>query len=227
MFEDFLKLADYGVVDMTREAISRALNIPLDILNKHIDHLESPDPKSRNTKNEGRRIARLDKHRDWGWAVVNWDYYSKIKTRADVAERVKRHRESKKFKKPSLENVRDQCLKVGLPASVAEDFINYYESNGWRVGQNPMRSWTHSLGTWKKNHENRTYDNRTKTNQRPNPRLDGVSQNNAVNDYAALAGQKQEVQRRQYELERKMAETGNQAPPTTKEDGGGDFPLLS
>jgi hypothetical protein len=30
----------------------------------------------------------------------------------------------------------------------AEKFVNYYTSNGWRVGKNPMKSWTHAANTW-------------------------------------------------------------------------------
>ena len=37
--------------------------------------------------------------------------------------------------------------------SEAERFFDYYESNGWRVGKNPMRSWIHAIGNWKRNYE--------------------------------------------------------------------------
>ena len=30
----------------------------------------------------------------------------------------------------------------------AEKFMNYYESNGWMVGRNKMKSWRASVGTW-------------------------------------------------------------------------------
>jgi hypothetical protein len=30
----------------------------------------------------------------------------------------------------------------------AEKFVNYYTSNGWKVGKNPMRSWTHAVNNW-------------------------------------------------------------------------------
>lgn len=54
-----------------------------------------------------------------------------------------------KFKKPSLPEVQLQASKIGLPISEAERFLNYYESNGWRVGKNPMKSWPHALTNWK------------------------------------------------------------------------------
>ena len=98
VFEDLFKLCDWktGVVDMTRQAISRRLNIPIEIINDCIGKLEGPDPASRDPDNDGRRIRRLDEHRDWGWQILNWQKYDAIRNRADVALRVQRHREKEK-----------------------------------------------------------------------------------------------------------------------------------
>jgi len=98
VFEDLFKLCDWktGVVDMTRQAISRRLNIPLKIVSECIDRLEAPDPASRDPDNQGRRLKRLDEHRDWGWKILNWEKYDAIRNRADVAMRVQRHRDKKK-----------------------------------------------------------------------------------------------------------------------------------
>lgn len=158
VFEDFLKLADYktGVVDMTREAISRRLNIPIELLSPAIDKLEQADPKSRDREHEGRRIERLDSHRDWGWQILNWSKYDALRTRADVNLRVQRHRDKNArpgFKPPSLEEVKLHFSTHEMPMIEAEKFFNYYESNGWRVGRNPMKSWTAAAGNWKKNIE--------------------------------------------------------------------------
>jgi hypothetical protein len=29
-----------------------------------------------------------------------------------------------------------------------ERFLSHYESNGWRVGRNPMKNWKHAVITW-------------------------------------------------------------------------------
>ncbi len=58
---------------------------------------------------------------------------------------------SKRFEKPSLEEVTLAMAKVGLPEAEAAKFINHYESNGWRVGRNPMKSWPHAVGNWAQN----------------------------------------------------------------------------
>ena len=36
----------------------------------------------------------------------------------------------------------------------AESFIAFYESNGWKVGKNPMKSWRAALVTWQKRNAN-------------------------------------------------------------------------
>lgn len=156
VFEDFLKLCDHktGVLDMTRQSLARRLNIPLDILDSSITKLESPDPSSRDPEYDGRRIERLDEHRDWGWRILNWGKYDAVRSRADVYLRVSRHRDKERastpgFKPPTIEEVKLHFSKTGLPMNEAERFMNYYTSNGWRVGKNPMRSWVHAAGNWK------------------------------------------------------------------------------
>jgi hypothetical protein len=97
VFEDLLKLADDGVVDMTRQAIARRTNVPLEVVNTAIGELEAQDPASRDAAEQGRRLMRLDDHRDWGWSIVNWEKYEAIKSTADqreqARERKRRQRE--------------------------------------------------------------------------------------------------------------------------------------
>jgi hypothetical protein len=91
VFEDLLILADInGVVDKTPEAISRRTNVPLDVVQQAISVLESPDHRSRRPDNEGRRIQRLDDHREWGWFIVNYDYYRKIASEEQRREKTKK-----------------------------------------------------------------------------------------------------------------------------------------
>lgn len=85
VFEDLLKLAEYktGVIDMTPKAISRRTGIPLEIVLRAIDNLSQPDPGSRSIDEEGRRIVLLDKHRTWGWKIVNYEHYRNIRDEDD------------------------------------------------------------------------------------------------------------------------------------------------
>ena len=103
-FMDMLILADAdGVVDMTHEAIARRTNRPEDVVRRTIAALEAPDKKSRSATSDGRRIVRLDKHRDWGWMIVNYgrfrdivrDEQRRAKTRARVARFRHKHGEKR------------------------------------------------------------------------------------------------------------------------------------
>ena len=57
---------------------------------------------------------------------------------------------SKKFQKPTLEEVKEYIQKNNYDVD-AERFIDYYESNGWKVGKNPMKDWNACVRTWNKN----------------------------------------------------------------------------
>lgn len=83
-FQQLLILKDpAGVVDMTPEAISRRTTIPVDIIRRGIEALEKPDPASRTPDDDGRRIRRLDAHRDWGWQIVNHEKYRNMRSNED------------------------------------------------------------------------------------------------------------------------------------------------
>ncbi len=71
-----LSLADKnGVVDIPHDALARRFNEPLEDVRRAIATLEAPDPTSRSPAEEGRRLVRLDEHRDWGWLLVNHKMY--------------------------------------------------------------------------------------------------------------------------------------------------------
>jgi DNA-binding Lrp family transcriptional regulator len=57
------------------------------------------------------------------------------------------------FVKPSMDELKLNAAKIGLPESEAEKFFHYYESNGWRVGRNPMKSWQSAMINWRKNYQ--------------------------------------------------------------------------
>lgn len=55
-----------------------------------------------------------------------------------------------RFVKPSLADVKTYCEERGNNVDT-ERFINYYESNGWHVGKNPMKDWRAAVRTWERN----------------------------------------------------------------------------
>jgi len=57
---------------------------------------------------------------------------------------------SKKFIKPSIDDVRSYCQER-KNAVDAQHFLDYYEANGWRVGRNAMKDWRAAVRTWERN----------------------------------------------------------------------------
>lgn len=53
----------------------------------------------------------------------------------------------KRFVKPTLEEVRAYINEKGYSVN-AEQWFSFYETNGWKVGRNPMKSWKSSLTYW-------------------------------------------------------------------------------
>lgn len=54
-----------------------------------------------------------------------------------------------RFRKPSVEEVRAYCQERHNTVD-AEQFVDYYESKGWRVGRNPMKDWKACVRTWER-----------------------------------------------------------------------------
>ena len=65
-----------------------------------------------------------------------------------------------RFCKPTISEVQEYCYARQNLVD-AERFYNYYESNGWKVGKNPMKDWKACVRTWERN----GYDTKTNVNQ--------------------------------------------------------------
>lgn len=52
-------------------------------------------------------------------------------------------------KRPTLEEVKDYCKERGNGVD-PERWFDYYTSNGWRVGKNPMKDWKAAVRTWER-----------------------------------------------------------------------------
>ena len=68
---------------------------------------------------------------------------------------------SKRFKKPTIEEIREYIKEQGYSV-VPEAFFDYYESNGWHVGKNPMKDWKACVRTFQRNSEKYNYSNNKK-----------------------------------------------------------------
>lgn len=79
VFVNLLANADKeGFVDRHFKAISDETGIPIKRVEEAVTQLESPDGESRTQELEGRRLERIDEHRNWGWRIVNYLKYRKM-----------------------------------------------------------------------------------------------------------------------------------------------------
>ena len=88
-------------------------------------------------------------------------------------------RRSSVFVKPTLEECIAYANEKGFNWD-ASRFYNYYESNGWRVGRNPMKNWKAAMSSW--NTKEPKYPQQslfpTTSNNNNNNNNNGLIQNN-------------------------------------------------
>lgn len=75
---------------------------------------------------------------------------TEIETDTDKEKEVK---SQKRFTKPTLEEVQAYCQERNNNVD-AQKWFDYYSSNGWKVGRNPMKDWKASVRTWERGESN-------------------------------------------------------------------------
>lgn len=79
------------------------------------------------------------------------------------------------FTPPTIEEVQEYIKEKGYHFS-AEEFVAFYESNGWKVGKNPMKSWKAACVTWESNYKKSV------------PKNTGISWTEVANDIGEKLG---------------------------------------
>lgn len=67
-----------------------------------------------------------------------------------MAEPEKLKPKAKRFVKPCRMDIDELFASKGVSLDEGEKFFNYYESNGWKVGKNPMKNWKAAAANWMK-----------------------------------------------------------------------------
>lgn len=79
--------------------------------------------------------------------------YIEINNESTIVDSTKEYKDKapapQRFVKPSVDEVAQFCRERGNAVD-AEAFVAFYESNGWKVGRNPMRDWRQAVITWEK-----------------------------------------------------------------------------
>ena len=62
-------------------------------------------------------------------------------------------REGKRFSPPSRDQVAEYIKEKGYRHVCPDKFVNFYGSNGWKVGKNKMASWRKAIAGWEARHK--------------------------------------------------------------------------
>lgn len=79
----------------------------------------------------------------------------------DIGNTITLTNDEKRFKKPTIEQIQQYIIEKGYVGIDAEHFFSYYESQGWKVGKNPMKNWKMALNTWNRQNQSRYGNNRS------------------------------------------------------------------
>ncbi len=97
----------------------------------------------------------LKHERSQGWLIDKMirRYCSEIEVTAPVVKVPISKKVIKRFVPPTVAEVTAYMFKVTNTQNFGEAgrFVDYYESNGWKVGKNKMKSWNASVRNWLNN----------------------------------------------------------------------------
>ena len=101
----------------------------------------------RNSKVSAPNIPRLENVQ-----TVSNNYPTEIEKDIEIEKDKEKEviKPQKRFTKPTLDEVRSYCQERNNGVD-AEKWFDYYSSNGFKVGKNPMRDWRAAVRTWERN----------------------------------------------------------------------------
>ena len=95
-------------------------------------------------------IALLEKYNLQGYVKGSQGVETTLQDKDKDKDIVKVKAKVKRFVKPTVVDIAEYCIERNKSVD-AEKFYDYYSSNGWKVGKNPMKDWKASVRTWEKN----------------------------------------------------------------------------
>ena len=109
---------------------------------ERIKRAKYSESRSNNKKGKKKDIKNISKSYDIHMGNINENINKDIDINIKTIK-------SEKFKKPTIDEIK-QYISEKKYSIDAESFFNYYESNGWKVGKNPMKNWPAAVSNWNK-----------------------------------------------------------------------------
>lgn len=80
---------------------------------------------------------------------IELELKKEIKIEKEIDSSASTTTKRKRFDKPTLSEIEQYCIERKNNVN-AEQFFDYYESNGWKVGKNSMKDWKAAVRTWER-----------------------------------------------------------------------------
>ena len=80
---------------------------------------------------------------------IELELKKEIKIEKEIDSSASTTTKRKRFEKPTLSEIEQYCIERNNNVN-AEQFFDYYESNGWKVGKNSMKDWKAAVRTWER-----------------------------------------------------------------------------
>lgn len=132
-FTEAIKPIDDSNITKNTEICLKSQNYPINKENKDIEAKELSCYNSQNNVKNGK----------------NCDYNYKNCIKIEKNEKII---EKKRFVKPSVDEIRAYCLERKNNID-PEQFYDFYESKGWKIGKDPMKDWKAAVRTWERNRQ--------------------------------------------------------------------------
>ena len=87
----------------------------------------------------------------------------------------------KRFEKPTISDIEQYCIERNNNVN-AEQFFDYYESNGWKVGKNSMKDWKAAVRTWERSEYRKPNSKKNSKEDALNDMRDLMSEYGGVNE---------------------------------------------
>lgn len=158
----FLAISDYAENGTIPDSQSKAWRVCFDLMRGDIDKNAQryAETCARNREKANKRWNNQPQYSTACTGIQqNAAACQSIQAHADDAKEKKENineiekknvnKRAKRFSPPTVEEVRAYSEERGNGVD-AQRFVDYYASNGWRVGKNPMRDWKAAVRTWER-----------------------------------------------------------------------------
>ena len=147
--------------DKTLLPLTGKADVLWDVIQERIDAQQaSYDEKCRNIE-KGRTVLQNNKlshmindeshmnliRGEDNLSLHNFEVQEQVQVQVQEQDKSSNKRESKRFAPPTVQQVSEYCLENGYSVE-PERFVDYYKSNGWKVGKSQMKDWKAAVRNW-------------------------------------------------------------------------------